>query len=790
MNRGRVCVLILLQLALSEFFLRSENLYDPDFKSLLTLRGRVTSVMTEPDDKILFSGDFQWVTGVPRNGIARLDPGGDLDLGFDPGRHIPGRPSHFLRWNEKILVSVHRREGFSTVMRFDSNGVPDVRWTNQIRIETSGLGGFPPVYLFRTANNKILLNGHFNQVNGSNFNSLAMLNEDGSLDGSFISPRDLDRFSMVTKAYPRPDGRILLIDSDQHSFVFDPATGSQVSLDSFDHTARVQCLAFQPDGKILLLGNFFTDTDQIPVYAIRLNADFSRDETFQSNLHSEMQNAGTLSDGRTMLIYGGVLGFLNTNGLFSPNEGFFTNAGPDFRSPDPVAMQRSGKFIVPGINSDLPRNLDNSGLVRYGPAGKIDVSFSMPGGVMNWNNGITKIIWLPGGQLLVSGEFSQVDGTKQEKMVRLNADGSHDPVFSPQPDTNTLYEKALAMLSDGSYVISASTCDSMRQPQLLLLNAAGVREQAFDYPLFFELSQTAYPLFNGNFVLETSYNGDLAQAVLRNFYLISRSGNLITNLGVVDKNDFGGLENPQVTGCLAMPDGSFILAGRFAEIQRQPRKNIARFSSQGVLETAFPSEPQSNLSAPLSGIHAFGTNILLVTQKPALILMEPDGRIRSETPLSHLEEITIQQSEFSGTSVLLRTFEVANSITLRNYDLDGNLQRKRDVYVGEFRGFLTPKTMAMSGENVYVGAYQLNRNGEPWSGILKIKPASLAPLRLNFLNRSQMHINVTQDFRIESSTDLLNWITFTPPGPDPKFFQVPNNGEADAREFFRMVVEE
>ena len=38
-----------------------------------------------PDGKVIIGGSFTQFTGVARSGIARLNTGGSLDTGFDPG---------------------------------------------------------------------------------------------------------------------------------------------------------------------------------------------------------------------------------------------------------------------------------------------------------------------------------------------------------------------------------------------------------------------------------------------------------------------------------------------------------------------------------------------------------------------------------------------------------------------------------------------------------------------------------------------------------------------------------
>ncbi|HEY0550184.1 MAG TPA: hypothetical protein VGF13_11335, partial [Verrucomicrobiae bacterium] len=67
--------------------------------------GRVTSVVIQPDGKILIAGEFRAYNGVPRHQIARLNPNGTLDLSFEPGEGASAAISALcLQSNGKILI--------------------------------------------------------------------------------------------------------------------------------------------------------------------------------------------------------------------------------------------------------------------------------------------------------------------------------------------------------------------------------------------------------------------------------------------------------------------------------------------------------------------------------------------------------------------------------------------------------------------------------------------------------------------------------------------------------------
>src|SRR4051812_37615349 len=58
----------------------------PGYPGVISTNGRgVFRSIIQPDGKIIISGSFTNYNGVPRAGLARVNPDGSLDLSFDPG---------------------------------------------------------------------------------------------------------------------------------------------------------------------------------------------------------------------------------------------------------------------------------------------------------------------------------------------------------------------------------------------------------------------------------------------------------------------------------------------------------------------------------------------------------------------------------------------------------------------------------------------------------------------------------------------------------------------------------
>lgn len=64
----------------------------------------VNALASTRDEKVYIAGNFTEVAGIPRRGIARLQPDGRVDLSFDPGLGVNAVWAMVVQPNDKILV--------------------------------------------------------------------------------------------------------------------------------------------------------------------------------------------------------------------------------------------------------------------------------------------------------------------------------------------------------------------------------------------------------------------------------------------------------------------------------------------------------------------------------------------------------------------------------------------------------------------------------------------------------------------------------------------------------------
>lgn len=255
-----------------------------------------------------------------------------------------------------------------------------------------------------SSNGKILVGGYFSDYNGNTVSKIVSINNNGSIDNSLTG---------ITSGFNGPINKIIE----------------------------------QPDGKLLCGGGFTTFNGNSRKYLVRLNSDGSEDLTFNTGLgfNSNVLCMILQPDGK--IIVGGQFGYyngsntykciirLNSDGSvdnsFNSGTGFsrtLTGGGLMIYS---MALQTDGKIITAGefdtYNGTVMRNI-----ARLNNDGSIDNTFQIGLGLQASSGGSdAKCVELQNdGKILVTGKFNTYNSNSYNGVVRLNNDGTFDPTFN------------------------------------------------------------------------------------------------------------------------------------------------------------------------------------------------------------------------------------------------------------------------------------------------------------------------------------------------------------------------
>jgi uncharacterized delta-60 repeat protein len=197
-------------------------------------KGGALALVVQPSGQILVSGHDAYLVGTNVNYLARINPDGSLDQSFNPAPINAGQS---------------------------------------------------PNCLALTPGGQIMLGGSFQTLNGYTREGVARLNADGSLDTTFTPPLYASPPNVSCLAV-QPDGKCLIAATDGAASTFyTPYCGRLATTGAVDpafnlgttgqQSTSINAIAIQPDGRILVAGNFASFNGTNVNCIVRLNGDSS-----------------------------------------------------------------------------------------------------------------------------------------------------------------------------------------------------------------------------------------------------------------------------------------------------------------------------------------------------------------------------------------------------------------------------------------------------------------------------------------------------------------------------------
>jgi len=224
----------------------------------------------QPDGKVLIGGGFTTINGTNRNGVARLNTDGSLDSTFVAGISPFGNSIYSIAAEPdgKVLIggefsSVDQVYRYG-IVRLKANGELDSSFHHVFAINGS-LVDVRTIVL--QPDGKVIIGGYFQYVHGTRRDGLARLNPDGSLDMSFVPGTDYGAGPIVLQL----DGRMFVGGNGVLRLNADGSLDSNFARTRADHSVR--CIAFQPDGNLLIGGGFTTVNGMVRPRVARLYGD-------------------------------------------------------------------------------------------------------------------------------------------------------------------------------------------------------------------------------------------------------------------------------------------------------------------------------------------------------------------------------------------------------------------------------------------------------------------------------------------------------------------------------------
>ena len=450
----------------------------------------VWSLAIQSDGKIMAGGSFTTFTGATQNKIIRLNSNGSKDTSFDSSFSLTTTTFAFfdikIQSNGKILCgggytgrgSIYNS---NNLVRFNSDGSTDT-----LNIETGFNENVESIAI--NSEGKIFVGGYFTLFSGSSQNRIIKtLNY--SLDPTFNIGTGFN--SAVNSIKLQSDGKILVggdfgtfTGATQNHLIRLNSNGSKDT--SFDigtgFNGSVETIAIQSDGKILVGGGFSTYQGSTQTVLARLNSDGSIDTSFQTGVgfagglvfSIALQSDGKILAGGSFTSFSGSsrnkIIRLNSDGSRDTSlpSGLGSTSTSNVLS---IAIQSDGKILVGGAFT-FYSSLSQNRLIRLNSSdGTKDTSLDIGTG---FNTSVLSIAIQSDGKILIGGGFSTYQGSTQNRLIRLNSDGSKDTSFDIGTGFNSIVY-SIAIQSDGKILCGGlfTTYQGLSAYNTILLNSNG-----------------------------------------------------------------------------------------------------------------------------------------------------------------------------------------------------------------------------------------------------------------------------------------------------------------------------
>lgn len=438
--------------------------------------------------------------------LTRFLPDGTLDSTFSFSREFKQVRTVAEAGNGRFYVAATRYaygiKESEQILRINNDGSIDSTFTPAV-VTTPDNFSFV-MNIFVQPDGKVLAAGYFSTVSGVPREDIVRLLSDGTVDATFTPPSTAtgeiyamtlqqDQKILVGGTFADVNGSPALSIARLNA---DGSVDPGFKASGYTPTARVQCIAAQADGSIIVSGNFRVGSAPVKrMPLIRLNSAGAFDSTFDSNgVVAGLRTARDFviqPDGKIVAAVNGTVARFNTNG--SADSSFHQPVTRDATvypvvEGTTISINRfnDGDFLVGGLFTDVdPISLDNAhfGVVRLNSDGTVDPRLTSSHKTA-LEIGPNSFARLTDGSTLV-GFADKIDPAIPYSVGRLLSNGSFDPNFTlSSSDPNGFLSARFAargfeQLSDGNFFVFGAQADNGGAFIYGKVSAEGVQDTSY-----------------------------------------------------------------------------------------------------------------------------------------------------------------------------------------------------------------------------------------------------------------------------------------------------------------------
>lgn len=382
------------------------------------------------------------------------------------------------------------------------------------------------------------------------------------------------------------------------------------------------------------------------------------------------------------------------------------------------------------------------GIIVKSQIGIIDPAFNIGSGA---NNYVYNVSIQNDQKTIVTGVFTQFNGSDRKYIARLNTDGSVDTAFNPNVTNNQSLFKTVIQ-NDGKIIATGNNLN--HSGYIVRLNINGSIDNTFTSPdmIFSGAPRDISVLSDNKILVAGNLNNDGKNHWI---YKLNNDGSLDNSF------NFGniGADNA-VDSFLLLPDNKILIGGYFTKYNGIDRRGIARLNADGTLDETFNPGFGANstiysMELQIDGkilIGGFFTSYNNVARN-FIARINSDGSLDSNfnTEIGANDGVSYINSKINNNILIAGAFTKYNNID-KNYvaELNSDGSLKNNTTDNSFDNAVNNCVTQNDGKLICAG-YFSNFNGQSSKGIVRIIPNDL--LSINETNSSKIKIapNPTSD---------------------------------------------
>lgn len=509
--------------------------------------------------------------------------------------------------------------------------------------------------------------------------------------------------------------------------------------------AKISVIKELSDGKILLGGKIDFYKNKKVNNLVRLNADYSLDETFVFNgdSNAEIKDVKIQSNGNIVVLT--TKDNLNIPDFFKlyqlGTNGDILNEVNTLFNATSIALQADDKILVTGGSIGY-YSYTSCYLNRYNSDFTLDETFNND---LEFN-GSTSTVAVSGNDIYVGGSFTEIGGVSKNSLVKLDSSGNIDNTFDISDNLNGRVF-SLTLQDDGKLLIGGNFYRMLGQPtyNLCRLNTDGTVDDAFTstYSSFYASTVTVKdsdiylswyePAEFTSYLVKLNSDGSANQsftpvklnefgyqfftmAIIDNKIIYSNSGNVANkfglsvsdlNGGTIDSSElkasqYGNFEKGEYF------NGKLVVKGDFVKINDVETFGIGLLNENGSVDESFVFP---NYLGDIKQFQVFDNETIFVSTKSKLLKLNNQGVILKDIVYKNVSLLQgIDKFKVLDNGKIL----ITDQWTLWLFSADG-LTEEYYILQSENYYWFTGLNFELQDDKIIVGAMYNDFSTTPYS---------------------------------------------------------------------------